>query len=107
MDKKNRTIEELLVDYADSLRDGSIPAFLKSLSRDEGGQIASSRDFWEAAWMVRNINEAGFAKNSVKPNVSLFISRVDAEIASRIKKARAPSASGRRSAKKNSDRERM
>jgi len=31
----------------------------------------------------------------VTPNVSLFISRVDAEIASRLKKAKAPSRSKR------------
>jgi len=101
MDKKNRTIAELLVDYADSLRDGSIPTFLKSLTRQEGRQISSSKDFWEAARMARDINEAGFAEKSIKPNVSLFISRVDAEIASRIKKARAPSGRRRRSAKKS------
>ena len=90
MDKRNRTIEELLVDYADSLRDGSLPTFLKSLTREEGRQISTSSDFQKAAEMVRDINAAGFAQKSLKPDVGLFISRVDAEIASRIKKARAP-----------------
>jgi hypothetical protein len=87
----NRTIQELLVDYADSLRDGSIPTFLKSLSHEEGQLVASSREFFEAADVVRLINSAGFADKVTTPNVGLFMSRVNAEIASRIKKARAPS----------------
>lgn len=87
----DRTIQELLVDYADALRNGSIPVFLKSLTREEGQRIASSRDFWNATDMVRVLNGVGFADKAVTPNVSLFISRVDAEIASRLKKARAPS----------------
>jgi len=105
MDKKNRTIEELLVDYADALRQGSIPTFLKSITRQEAAQISSGKDFWQAAQMARDINEAGFAEKAVKPNVSLFISRVDAEIASRIKKAKAPSPR-KRSSEKSSDLER-
>jgi hypothetical protein len=86
----NRTIQELLVDYADALRDGSIPVFLKSLTAEEGRRIASSRDYWNAAEMVRVLNGVGFAAKAAVPNVSLFATRVDAEIASRIKKARAP-----------------
>jgi len=85
----NRTIEELLVDYAEALRDGCIPAFLKSLTSEEGRRIAYSRGFWEATDVVRVLNSAGFADKAVTPNVSLFISRVDAKIASRLKKARA------------------
>jgi hypothetical protein len=86
----NRTIQELLVDYAGALRNGSIPVFLKSLTREEGQRIASSREFLEATEVVRMLNSAGFADKAVAPNVSLFISRVDAEIASRLKKAKAP-----------------
>ena len=85
----NRTIEELLVDYAGALRDGCIPVFLKSLTREEGRRIASSRGFWDATEAVRILNSAGFADKAVTPNVSLFISRVDAKIVSRLKKARA------------------
>ena len=87
----NRTIEELLVDYAGALRDGCIPVFLKSLTREEGRRIASSRGFWDATDVVRILNSAGFADKAVAPNVSLFISRVDAKIVSRLKKARASS----------------
>jgi hypothetical protein len=91
MEQMNRTIQELLVDYAEALRDGSIPVFLKSLTRDEGQRILSSREFWDAADVTRVLNSVGFADKAATPNVSLFISRVDAEIASRLKKARAPS----------------
>jgi len=93
MAEMNRTIQELLVDYADSLRDGSIPTFLKSLTRLEGRKIVSSSEFRDSTQMVRILNGVGFADKIVTPNVSLFISRVDAEIASRLKKARAPSPS--------------
>ena len=91
----SRTIHQLLVDYADALRDGSIPIFLKSLSREEGRRIASSRDFWDSTEIVRVLNSIGFAEKAVTPNVSLFISRVDAEIASRLKRAKAPPRSRR------------
>jgi hypothetical protein len=89
MSDANREIQELLIDYASALRDGSIPTFLKSLTREESQKIASSREFWDAAEIVRIINSVGFADKAVTPNVSLFISRVDARIVSRLKKARA------------------
>lgn len=85
----NREIQELLVDYAEALRDGCIPAFLKSLTREEAQRISSSREFWDAAEIVRIINSVGFADKAVTPNVSLFISRVDAKVTSRRKKAKA------------------
>jgi len=85
----NREIQELLVDYANALRDGGIPAFLKSLTGEEAQRIASSREFWDAAEIVRILNSVGFADKAVTPNVGLFISRVDAKLASRQKKARA------------------
>ncbi|MHC4478876.1 MAG: hypothetical protein ACYTEL_24875 [Planctomycetota bacterium] len=90
----DRTIQELLVDYADALRDGCIPSFLKSLTREEGQLLTSSRQFWDAAEMVRTVNSAGFADKAVTPNVSLFFSRVNAEIASRLKKAKRPARAG-------------
>ena len=87
----NRTIQELLSDYAGALRDGCVPVFLKSLTRQEAREIGSSNDFWEATEVVRILNGVGFAKKAVTADVSLFLSRVDANIASRRKKAeRAP-----------------
>ena len=95
MPDTNREIHELLVDYAGALRDGCIPTFLKSLTREEAERIASSWEFWDATEVSRILNSVGFADKAVAPNVSLFISRVDAEIASRLKKAKA-SRPGRR-----------
>jgi hypothetical protein len=83
----DREIQELVADYAVALRDGCLPGFLKSLSRDEAKRIRESRDFWEATEMVRLINSAGFGDKVVTPDVGLFISRVDAGIASRLKKS--------------------
>ena len=89
MSESNREIHELLVDYAGALRDGCIPALLKSLTREEAERIASSWEFWDATEISRILNSVGFADKAVAPNVSLFISRVDAEIASRLKKSKA------------------
>ena len=101
MSETNREIHELLVDYAGALRDGCIPIFLKSLTRQEAERIASSWEFWDATEVSRILNGVGFADKAVAPNVSLFISRVDAEIASRLKKAKA-SPHGKRSARARS-----
>jgi hypothetical protein len=103
MSDTNREIQELLVDYAGALRDGCVPSFLKSLEREEAHRIASSRQFQDAAEVTRVLNGVGFADKAVTPNVSLFISRVDANIASRLKRARAPSRRKRRSAAKPVD----
>lgn len=84
---KDRKIQELLADYAGALRDGSIPVFLKSLTRAEGHTIGSCSEFWDATEVVRVMNAAGFADKAVTPEVGLFISRVDAKIASRLKNA--------------------
>jgi hypothetical protein len=89
MSDTKREIQELLADYAAALRDGSIPAFLKSLTREEAGTIDTCRDFWDATEIVQALNGAGFADKAVTPNISLFMSRVDAEIASRLKQAMA------------------
>jgi len=88
----NREIQELLVDYAGALRDGCIPSFLKSLTREEGQAIASSDEFWDASEVVRAINGAAFAEKAVTADVGLFMSRVNANITSRMKKARGASA---------------
>ena len=88
MSDMNREIQELLIDYASALRDGCIPTFLKSLSREEGERIASSNQFWDATEIVRLLNSTGFAEKTVTADVGLFMSRVDANIVSRLKKAR-------------------
>lgn len=85
----DREIQELVADYAVSLRDGCLPGFLKSLTREEARRIGDSHDFWEATEIVRLINSVGFGDKVVTPDVGLFISRVDAGIASRLKKAQA------------------
>jgi len=90
MSGTSREIQELLVDYAGALRDGCIPTFLKSLSREEAKLIATSQEFWDATESVRILNSAGFADRAGTANVSLFISRVDAEIASRMIKSKTP-----------------
>ena len=84
----NRKIQELLSDYAGALRDGSLPVFLKSLTRQEGKTMTCSDDFWEAAQVVRILNGVGFADKAATADVGLFASRVDANIASRLKKAK-------------------
>ena len=91
MVETNRKVHELLVDYADALRDGCLPVFLKSLTREESKRITASVEFWDATEIVRILNGAGFADKVASPNVDLFISRVDARIASRLKNAKAPS----------------
>lgn len=89
MASTHREIQELLADYAGALRDGCLPTFLKSLTRDEAKRIRESPEFWEATEVVRLMNSAGFGDKMVTPDVGLFISRVDAGIASRMKKAQA------------------
>ena len=84
----NRKIQELLSDYAGALRDGCLPVFLKSLTRQEGKTMTCSDEFWEAAQVVRVLNGVGFADKAATADVGLFASRVDANIASRLKKAK-------------------
>ncbi|MGE5295151.1 MAG: hypothetical protein ACM3VT_10015 [Solirubrobacterales bacterium] len=89
MANEHREIQELLADYAGALRDGCLPMFLKSLTKEEAKRIGESKDFWEATEIVRLMNSASFGAKVVTPDVGLFISRVDAGIASRMKKAHA------------------
>jgi len=89
MANTNREIQELLADYAVALRDGCLPGFLKSLTRDEAKCINGSEEFWDATEMVRLLNSAGFVDKAVTPDVGLFISGVDTAIVSRLKKAQA------------------
>ena len=87
----NRKIQELFSDYAGALRDGCLPAFLKSLTRQEGKLISSSDEFWDATEGARILNDVGSGDKAATADVGLFISRVDANIASRSKKAKTPS----------------
>ena len=89
MSDNNREIHDLLVDYAGALRDGCIPDFLKSLTREEASTIQESYELPEATEMIRVLNGASFADTAVSPNVGLFIARVDAKIMSRKKQASA------------------
>ena len=90
----NRKIPELWADYAAALRDGCIPMLLRSLTRQEAQRIACSLSFWDGIETVQVLNSVAFADKAVIPNVNLFISRVDAKIACRSKRAAALS-SGR------------
>jgi hypothetical protein len=89
MSENNREIHDLLVDYAGALRDGCIPDFLKSLTRNEANTIQGSYELAEATEVIRLLNGASFADAAVSPNVGLFIARVDAKIMSRKKQASA------------------
>lgn len=89
--KRNREIQDLLIDYAGALRDGLVPTFLKSLTRHEAQIAGSSPVFWDATEVVRVLNNFAFADKATTPNVNLFISHIDAKIGSRLKKVRAPS----------------
>jgi hypothetical protein len=90
MSTVNRTAQELLVDYAGALRDGSVPTFLKSLGHDEVRSTRRSLAFWEAAEVVRLLNELVFSDRATIPDAGLFASRVNSGILRRIKKAKAP-----------------
>lgn len=88
MFEKYRETHDLLVDYAEALREGSLPTFLKSLSRFEARHVLPLPSFWRAAETVRILNGIGFAEDMTIPSMDLFIARVNARIASRRKKAK-------------------
>ncbi len=102
MSDNNREIHDLLVDYAGALRDGCIPDFLKSLTREEASTIQESYELPEATEMIRVLNGASFADTAVSPNVGLFIARVDAKIMSRKKQANAAKRTTRTLSKRRS-----
>lgn len=85
-----RHTHDLLIDYAEALRDGSLPTFLKSLSKFEAREVLPIPSFWHAAEVVRILNCVAFADGITHPSLDLFIIRVDAKIASRLKKGRKP-----------------
>jgi len=50
--------------------------------------ITASKDFWDATEIARILNGVGFADKAATADVGLFCSRVDANIVSRMKKAK-------------------
>lgn len=83
-----RETHDLLADYAEALREGNLPTFLKSLSRFEARHVLPLPNFWRGAQMVRILNSVGFAEGMTIPSMDLFIVRVNARIASRRKRAK-------------------
>jgi hypothetical protein len=90
MFEQYREAHDLLVDYAEALRDGNLPTFLKSLSKFEARDILPVGAFWQAAEIVRTLSSVAFGEGITHPSVDLFISRVDAKIATRAKNAATP-----------------
>ena len=91
-----RHTHDILIDYAEALRDGSLPTFFKALSRLEARHVLLTPHFWQGAQMVRMLNNVAFAEAMTSPSLDLFIIRVDAKIASRSKRARKPLRARRR-----------
>ena len=85
-----RETHDLLADYAEALRDGNLPTFLKSLSRFEGREVLPMPSFFKAAEMVRNLNGIAFAEKMTIPSMDLFITRVNTRIVARAKKTQRP-----------------
>ncbi len=90
-----RETHDLLVDYAEALRDGNLPTFLKSLTRFEGREVLPVQNFRKAAEIVRVLNGIAFAEEMTIPSMDLFIARVSARIVSRAKNAKKPSISAK------------
>jgi hypothetical protein len=90
MFEQYRETHDLLVDYAQALRDGNLPTFLKSLSKFEARHVVPIGGFWHAAEIVRTLNSVAFTEGITHPSVDLFLSRVDAKIAARAKNAAKP-----------------
>ncbi len=83
-----RETHDLLADYAEALREGSLPTFLKSLSRFEARHVLPLRHFGDGAEVVRLLNGAAFAEGMTIPSMDLFIVRINARIASRRKRGK-------------------
>jgi hypothetical protein len=91
-----REPQELLADYADALRDGRVPRFLRALTRREAKAVVDGEELGQAMETVQILNQASFADKAVMPDMGLFIARVDAKIAWRLKHGRAHSGAHRR-----------
>ena len=84
----SREPQELLADYADALRDGRVPGFIGTLTRREAKAVVDGEELGQAMETVQILNQAAFADKAVMPDMGLFIARVDAKIASRLKLGR-------------------
>jgi len=84
---KYRQEHDLAIDYGEALREGSLPTFLKSLSRFEAREVLASPEFQRGAEMMRLVNGAAFADETALPSVDIFLARVHARIASRARQA--------------------
>jgi hypothetical protein len=82
-----REAHDLVIDYGEALREGSLPTFLKSLSRFEGREVLRTPNFWHGAEMMRIVNGIAFGDEMTYPNLDIFLARVHARIASRARKA--------------------
>ena len=91
-----RETHDLLADYAEALREGTLPTFLKSLSRFEGRHVLPLPNFWRGAEIVRILNDVAFAEGMTIPSMDLFLARVNARIASRRKQAKTSNRSHKR-----------
>ncbi|MDI6450009.1 hypothetical protein [Anaerobaca lacustris] len=86
---KYREAHDLAIDYGEALREGSLPTFLKSLSRFEAREVIKTPTFRHGAEMVRLVNGVAFADEIALPSVDIFLARVHARIASRARRAHA------------------
>lgn len=82
-----REAHDLVIDYGEALREGSLPTFLKSLSRFEGREVLRTPNFWYGAEMIRTVNSIAFGDEITLPNLDIFLARVHARIASRARRA--------------------
>ncbi len=85
--ERYREAHDLVIDYGEALREGSLPTFLKSLSRFEGREVLTTPSFWHGAEMMRIVNSIAFADDATIPNLDIFLARVHARISSRARKA--------------------
>lgn len=86
--ERYREAHDLVIDYGEALREGSLPTFLKSLSRFEGREVLTTPNFWHGAEMMRILNSIAFADEATIPNLDIFLARVHARIASRARNPR-------------------
>jgi len=91
-----REPQELVADYADALRDGRVPRFLRALTRREAKAVVEGEELGQAMETVRILNQASFADKAVMPDMGLFIARVDAKIAWRLKHGKVHTGAHRR-----------
>lgn len=83
-----REAHDLVIDYGEALREGSLPTFFKSLSRFEGREVLRTPNFWHGAEMMRIVNSTAFGDEITIPNLDIFLARVHARIASRTRNAK-------------------